>query len=214
MVHIYAFGSVCRGEVDASSDIDMLAIVHGRDSRFSPQDYSIYSYLRIEELWEQGNPFAWHLYLESKLIFSTDNIDYLRDLGEPSSYTSGLSDCEKFRKIFSTAKESIESSSFAEVFDLSSVFLGVRNFATCYSLHCSMNPDFSRNSARNIGEYSIPIDVSIYDLLERARILCTRGLGELLTPSEVSKAKLALEEIDSWMKELLSTIEGGKYERI
>jgi len=211
-VHIYAFGSVCRGEVDPSSDIDMLAIVNGRDSRFNPQDYSIYSYSRIEELWKQGNPFAWHLYLESKLIFSSDNIDYLQALGEPSPYNSGLSDCEKFREIFSTAKESIESSPFAEVFDLSSVFLGVRNFATCYSLHRNINPDFSRNSARNLGKYSVPVAVSIYDLLERARILCTRGLGELLTPDEVFKAKMVLDEVDSWMKELISKIESENYD--
>lgn len=35
-MHIYAFGSICRGEVDASSDIDMLAIVNGHDARFRP----------------------------------------------------------------------------------------------------------------------------------------------------------------------------------
>lgn len=43
-MHIYAFGSICRGEVDSFSDIDMLAIVSGRDERFNPRDYSIYSY--------------------------------------------------------------------------------------------------------------------------------------------------------------------------
>ena len=214
-MHIYAFGSICRGEVDVSSDIDMLTIVNGYDARFfNPSDYSIYSYARIRVLWEQGNPFAWHLFLESRLVYSPDDIDYLRSVGEPRTYRSGLADCEKFREIFLSAKESICSSALTEIFDLSSVFLGVRNFATCYSLHCNTKPDFSRNSALNLGEQSIPIDDYTYGLFERARVLCTRGVDELLSPSEVDKAKMALGEIDSWMVEILSTIKSGVYERI
>jgi hypothetical protein len=213
-VHIYAFGSVCRGEVDTSSDIDMLAIVDGYDSRFNPSDYSVYSYERIHELWEQGNPFAWHLFLESKLVYSQDDIDYLRSIGEPRTYKSGIADCEKFREIFLSAKESIDSSALTEMFDLSSVFLAVRNFSTCYSLHGDITPDFSRNSARSLSAHSIPIDDSTYSLFERARVLCTRGLGEILSPAEIDKAKITLDEIDSWMITILSTIKSGIYERV
>ena len=63
----------------------MLAIVNGYDSRFNLSDYSVYSYERIHDLWEQGNPFAWHLFLESKLVYSQDNVDYLQSISEPSS---------------------------------------------------------------------------------------------------------------------------------
>jgi hypothetical protein len=213
-VHIYAFGSICRGEVDASSDIDMLAIVNGQDARFNPSEYSIYSYARIRELWKQGNPFAWHLFLESRLVYSSDNVDYLHSIGEPSIYNSGIADCEKFREIFLSAKESICSSALTEIFDLSSVFLGVRNFATCYSLHCNTVPDFSRNSAQNLGPHSIPVDGPVYSLFERSRVLCTRGVGELLSPSEIGKAKMALDEIDSWMVKILNIIKSGSYERV
>ena len=213
-MHIYAFGSVCRGEVDVSSDIDMLAIVNGRDTRFNPSDYSIYSYARILELWKQGNPFSWHLYLESKLVYSSDDLDYLRGIGKPNSYKDGHSDCNKFYEIFLSAKKSIEESNLTETFDLSSVFLGIRNFATCYSLHTGMKPDFSRNSARHLGCNSIPIDGSIYDMLERARVLCTRGLGELLTPVEINKAKMALGEIGTWMLGIIKTLEYKNYERV
>jgi len=213
-VHIYAFGSVCRGEVDASSDIDMLAIVNGYDSRFNPSDYSVYSYERIHELWEQGNPFAWHLFLESKLVYSQNDVNYLQSIGEPSTYKSGIVDCEKFREIFLSAKESIDSSALTEIFDLSSVFLAVRNFATCYSLHSDITPNFSRNSALSLSARSIPIDDSTYSLFERARVLCTRGLGEILTPSEIDRAKITLGDIDSWMIKILSTIKSGTYERV
>ncbi len=213
-MHIYAFGSVCRGEVDLSSDIDMLALVNGHDDRFNPKDYSIYSYLRIGELWKQGNPFAWHLFLESKLIYSSDGSDYLRNIGEPSAYKSGIADCEKFYKIFLFAKNSIERSDLTEIFDLASVFLAIRNFATCYSLHIDVAPDFSRNSARNIGIHSIPIDNSTYELFERARVLFVRGVGELLNSHEISKAKIALNKIEFWMINKIKTIKNDGYERI
>lgn len=207
-MHLYAFGSICRGEVDHSSDIDMLAIVDGHDTRFNPSDYSIYSYERLKELWEQGNPFAWHLFLESKLVYSHDSIDYIQSIGQPSIYKSGVADCEKFHEIFLSAKESINSSDLTEIFDLSSVFLAIRNFATCYSLRSNVNPDFSRNSACNLEHHSIPIDSSTYSLFERSRVLCTRGLGEILSRSEIDKSKNSLDKIDSWMIELLKTMKG------
>lgn len=211
-MHIYAFGSVCRGEIDVSSDIDMLAIVDGLDARFDSNDYSIYSYARLIELWQEGNSFAWHLYLEAILVHSSDNTDYLRGLGEPNKYKKGASDCKKFHEIFLCAKKSIEESSLTEIFDLSSVFLAIRNFATCYSLHSSAKPIFSRNSALCLGSDSLDINQDVYDIFERARILCTRGLGEILSHDEICKAKLSLEEIGSWMKINLATIEYKNYE--
>ena len=211
-MHIYAFGSVCRGEIDVASDIDMLAIVNGHDARFKLSDYSIYSYVRIKEIWEQGNPFAWHLFLESKLVYSEDSTDYLRLIGKPNIYSSGITDCIKFHEIFLSAKNSLEKTDLTEIFDLSSVFLGVRNFATCYSLSRGVKPDFSRNSAKNLGLESVPIDNSIYRLLERSRVLCTRGIGDLLTPQEIADAKLALGTIDCWMKNIICNMKSDIYE--
>ncbi|WP_413739604.1 nucleotidyltransferase [Sodalis sp. RH14] len=210
-MHIYAFGSICRGEVDSFSDVDMLAIVSGRDERFNPKDYSIYSYERINELWKEGNPFAWHLFLESMLIYSPDRIDYLRSLGKPSNYNSGLADCKKFLEIFISAKNSIETSVLTEIFDLSSIFLSIRNFATCFSLDCDVRPDFSRNSARNLGIHSIPVCDLTYQLLERARVLCTRGTGEILNADDIKKVKSQLDLIECWMREKIKMI-GDKNE--
>ncbi|HHE9539890.1 TPA: nucleotidyltransferase domain-containing protein [Haemophilus influenzae] len=62
-MHIYVFGSLCRGELDNKSDIDILII---SDEKFGSEynKYSVYSYEKIRELWLDGNPFAWHLYLD------------------------------------------------------------------------------------------------------------------------------------------------------
>lgn len=212
VMHIYAFGSVCRGEIDLSSDIDLLAVVEGIESRLDPNDYSIYSYSRIEELWKQGNPFAWHLALESKLIFSSDNIDFIYELGKPSDYVSGVDDCKKFQRVFLSACSSLEESELSVIFDFSSIFLGIRNFATCYSLAMIDTPSFSRNSAFKLGVNSLCIEKEAYSLLEKCRILCTRGKGELLTQKEILKVKGSLSKIDEWMTSLNEKIKVGNYE--
>ena len=57
-----------------------------------------------------------------------------------------------------------------------------------------------------MGNQSIPIDDSIYNLFERARLLCTRGVGELLNNIEIEKAKQELSKIENWMNEILSML--------
>ena len=46
-VHIYAFGSVCRGEIDFGSDVDLLACVSNSDCAIDPRKYSIYRHERL-----------------------------------------------------------------------------------------------------------------------------------------------------------------------
>lgn len=202
-MHIYAFGSVCRGDIDIGSDVDMLVISNGKLDHINPLDYSIYSYERISELWEQGNPFAWHLHLESKLVFSQDSSNYLLDLGSPKAYSEGESDCRKFYEIFKSAFYSINESRLSQVFDLSTVFLAMRNFASCYSLAYLERPDFSRRSCLNLGHLSIPINKEVFAILESSRILCTRGVGNSPTESQVNQAIESFPQIEFWMKSLM-----------
>ncbi len=185
-MHIYAFGSVCRGDVRQGSDIDLLALVDGYDSRFDPDVFSVYSYGRLVDLWREGNPFAWHLFLESTLLFASDGSDFLNSLNSPSDYTGCLRDCEKFYGVFCEAYDSIASQSASKVFELSTVFLSIRNIATCFSLGTTDNPDFSRNSARHLGSNSLPLADSPFAILERARILSTRGKGQSITGKEIA----------------------------
>lgn len=205
-MHIYAFGSVCRGDILPNSDVDLLAIVGGYDSRFSPDDYSIYSYDRIEEIWQEGNPFAWHLASESRLIYSSDEEDFLRSLGKPRPYRNATRDCQKFYSLFKRAKESIETTTETQTFELSIIFLAIRNFATCFSLGYSPQADFSRRAALRIGAHSLDIDKNAFDILERSRILSTRGTGNLLTAQEVTIAAGQFPKIERWMSRLISEV--------
>lgn len=211
-MHIYAFGSVCRGDVLPNSDIDLLAITDGYDPRFDSDSYSIYSYKRVAELWEEGNPFAWHLAIESKMLFASDQNDYLKSLGNPAPYKNCVSDCEKFYALFRDARSSIVASSASRIFDLSTIFLSIRNIASCFSLGVTTQPTFARNSAIKLEAYSLKVSSGVYQILESARMLCTRGHGNNLSTPEVNNTIFEFDEIDRWMDSL---VKGAKaHERI
>jgi hypothetical protein len=205
-VHIYAFGSICRGEISFGSDVDLLAVVSGYSLELKPEIFSIYSYKRLEELWKEGNPFAWHLALESKLLFSADGSDAIKSMGKPARYERCAEDCEKFLSLFKDSYHSIRSDTASTVFDLGTAFLSIRNFATCFSLGILGKPDFSRHSALRLGERKIRISTDSYRVMERARILCTRGNGSVLTRSEISAAIDQLDGVQFWMENLMMEV--------
>ncbi|CAM3053047.1 nucleotidyltransferase domain-containing protein [Pseudomonas plecoglossicida] len=201
-MHIYAFGSVCRGEIDKGSDVDLLACVDGPAPHIDTEKYSVYQYERLESLWEEGNPFAWHLHLESKLLFASDGTDYLGGLGSPAAYTQGDEDCEKFRVLFERSLEAVSQSSNSATFHLSCIFLAVRNFATCHSLSLG-KPIFSRRSPLLISP-SLDVGSEVFSILTRARLLSTRGYGEPIMPNEVEAAIKAVSIVPRWMQALRS----------
>jgi hypothetical protein len=210
--HIYAFGSVCRGEISQGSDVDILALVSSRYGRFDPDTYSIYSYERIGALWDGGNPFAWHLALESRLLYASDKTDHLKQLGEPKPYRKCAEDCRKFRNLYLSGIAAVKAGEGSAIFDLSMIFLSIRNIATCYSLGVTGTPTFSRRSALQLGSASVPLSEKCYRILERARILCTRGYGMGLTEDDITFAVHMLEPVEKWMTYL---VEGAQcHERV
>lgn len=205
-MHIYMFGSICRGDVELDSDIDMLAIVSKHNSKLSKDKFSIYSYKRIHSLWQEGSPFAWHLYFESKLIYSPNGSDYISKLGIPKRYEKCLADCFKFYTIFKHAKTSLETSTSSIIFDFSSIFLCIRNIATCFSIYKFERGTFSRNSALNLQEFSIAIPDKIYKTLLFSRLISTRGITHEISPVEIVEAKAHLNDIEHWMNVILNNI--------
>lgn len=205
-MHIYAFGSICRGDISIDSDVDLLALVKGRDARLDQEKFSIYSYVRMRELWKSGNAFAWHLFLESRLIYSADGSDYLKGLGSPSIYSQVKADCSRFRDIFKASFESVQMCSPSLVFELSTIFLALRNIATCYSLARTNSPTFGRDSARRLGSRSLDIDNTVYDLLMQARLLSTRGSGESFNDIDVSVVMPELARCRIWVDEICQEV--------
>jgi len=201
--HLYAFGSICRGEIDEFSDVDLLACVQTQEQArlIDCRRFSVYTHDRVRALWTEGNPFAWHLHLESKLMFTSDDRDFLQELGVPRRYSKADEDCTKFMRLFEESVGSLRSASDSQVFHLSCIFLATRNFATCYSFTRG-RPVFSRLSPLRIAT-PVPVASIVFDVLVRARVLSTRGLGAALTPIEVSIASQACSAIQEWMQSLL-----------
>ena len=202
LFHIYAFGSICRGEIEPSSDIDLLAITSVGSNQLSRNKFSIYSHMKIKEIWLHGNPFAWHLYKEAKLVYSSNEIDFIEKLGQPRKYTNSRNDCEKFLRIFRDSHSSLNENQSSVVFDLSAAFLGIRNFATCYLLGLG-HFDFSRRVALNLMEDLSTAELNAYEILERARLLCTRGHGNALSATEIQVTAATLPSFDRRMVALL-----------
>jgi nucleotidyltransferase-like protein len=211
-MHIYVFGSLCRGEISDGSDVDILAVVADYDPRLNPEEFSIYSYARLSELWREGNPFAWHLHLEARLIYASDSVDFLRSLGPPAGYSSCLRDCEKFLGVFTDARDAIAAGTKSVTFELSTIFLAIRNIATCFSLGVTAMPVFARHAAQRLGANSLDIPPGRYAILERARILSTRGKGETISVDEVALVLDSLDTIMEWMNRLVQ--QARHYERI
>lgn len=199
-MHIYAFGSVCRGEIDLGSDVDILACVDEDEPTVDAQQFSVYTYDKLRALWNVGNPFVWHLHLESKLVFSSDGQDFLADLGVPATYSEVIADLAKFTELFEGASSALVSEQTNAVFNVSCIFLAVRNAAMCYSIY-SGKPEFSRYSALNI-EPALPVSNDLYKILVRARLLSSRGYGTLISKQEIATVVSAVEVIRAWLAHL------------
>ena len=123
-----------------------------------------------------------------------------------------VNDCERFFSLFREAHSSVTANKLSAVFDLSTVFLSVRNFATCFSLGVTDQPDFSRHSALRLENRSLQLPEDSYQILERARILCTRGHGDTIESMESDRAIRNLGGVHEWMTSLLDEVKA--YERI
>jgi len=202
-MHIYAYGSVCRGDVLPTSDVDLLALVDDADVRLDPAVFSIYRYSQLKREWCEGNPFSWHLALESRLVFSEDRTDFIAKLGRPSEYRNWQSDSQKFREIYGVAKDALATRCDTTTFELSTLYLAIRNFAICFSLHAGSRPVFSRRSFEQLGVDSLDIDSSATRIMEDARILSTRGVGSEASDDDVAHVLSQLPKVDRWMSDLV-----------
>src|SRR4051812_27000291 len=97
---IYIFGSIIRGEVSTTSDVDVLVIPLGPQRREAyPDTWSVYSVEIVKSYHELGRLMAWHLYLESKCVYSPTKDNLISRLGPPASYTTYREDIDELEAI-------------------------------------------------------------------------------------------------------------------
>lgn len=205
-MYIYIFGSLVRGELDEFSDVDLILISDESSLNVDTNKYSIYSTLRVKELFAEGNPFAWHLYYESVLVFSKD-VDFIKSIGKPNKYNNCKNDLIKFKNLFDESIFSIKENELSLIFDLAMIFLSIRNFATCYSLDKYDQPIFSRNSFEKLFDFPLLIEPEIKSMLMMARMSSTRGINIDIKEESLNKLFSDLERIKSWFNEILAEYE-------
>ena len=214
------FGSRARGDNDSGSDIDVLVIYESTPLATDREnilaqikavvgqavDVAEYSSSRVHHFFLSGDLFAWHLFQESKKLFSPSS-DFIDQLGKPTPYVSARNDISAFTDLLETIPENMEKHPENSVFEAGLLYLATRNIAMSLSWHSAGKVDFSRHAAVNISENNglpFPITRAKYDELISCRHASQRGaVIPVLSSSELSvvAAKLVI-----WSRKIYSLV--------
>ncbi len=186
---LYIFGSRSRAEPNASSDTDILVLVHSsqdfvRESVIFPTcakdaestiDLTYYSESRIREMHAAGHLFVWHLYLEAKLM--SGSYDVLQELGQPNDYISFEEDVLPLAELLESSIEEIDKHPGNIAYEAGLAFVCARNIAMSASYYTEQGLTFSPYAPflRDWGRKEFPISRQRYDELRLARLSTTRG---------------------------------------
>lgn len=173
---IYIFGSTVRGEVEKDSDIDVLVIPSSETERESfPNSWSVYSQNTIRNYFEQGRLFAWHLYLEAKCVYSSEENSFMANLGTPKSYITFDEDIANLEILLEEALVELQKNSPNLIYELGIIYTALRDIAMVASSRLLKKPNFSRNSPYKL-PITFPIPMDIYQGMMQARLISTRDM--------------------------------------
>lgn len=172
---IYVFGSICRGESTPTSDVDVLAIPFEPSESTFPQSWSVYSPQLLSQYFKDGRLFAWHLYLESKCIFSQRAEPFLSTLGCPAQYSSMLNDIEDLEELLNEAMGELAAGTESVVYELGIVYTALRDLAMAASWSLLGSPCFSADAPFRL-PIAPPLPRAAYHQIMLARHASTRGI--------------------------------------
>jgi hypothetical protein len=208
MTHeIYIFGSMTRGDVSPSSDVDVLVIQEIPDQIAFPPSWSVYSKKTIETYFSTGRLFAWHLHLEAVRVYPRSGLGFLAELGEPAPYTSLATDLEDLRLLLQDALLELRNSSPSPVYELGLAYTAIRDIAMAASWQLMARPSFSRYVPYEI-PIRCPLPLDVYEVAMRSRHASTRGSVEpkdYEIAAECIKAVPILEWVESIRSEICPT---------
>ena len=161
IVGAYLFGSVARGDHDDSSDIDVLAVYREAPDRSQREEFhelvrtelgtnvaiAEYSEQRLEEMFEQGHLFSWHLFQEAKPLKNAGLSPAVMPLfGQPAPYKAGLIDAKRFIHLLLSIQKQLASSPGSLIHEAGLTYLAWRNIAMSMSAENLSKIDFTRQS--------------------------------------------------------------------
>lgn len=174
---IYIFGSLVRGEASPTSDVDVLVIQDNPTPEIFPKSWSVYSKKTIEDYYQAGRLFAWHLHLEAVEVFPRQGNGFLSILGAPSAYTKIAEDISDLKFLLREALSEISRGSESPVFELGIVYTAIRDIAMAVSWYLLPRPTFGRYAPYEL-PIGCPIPREVYDIAMSARHASTRGFAE------------------------------------
>jgi len=202
---IYIFGSVVRGEVEITSDVDILVVPFEEEQRERfPKEWSVYSTKIINEYFSCGRLFAWHLFLESKCIHSHNGTPYLETLGEPSSYLTALRDIDELEELLRQSLAEIRSGTNSLIYELGITYTAIRDIAMSASWALMKRPCFSRNAPFML-PLPCPLSSAAYNGSMLARHSSTRGVDPVIDTIKISQ-ELLRAPIIPWIQSLRKAI--------
>lgn len=215
LIGIYIFGSVGRGQQDALSDLDLLAIVKngaGKISELSvvshvPEAFrglkpsiSWYGGDRLSEMFRNGELFAWHLHRETLPLYDPNS--FLKSLGQPAEYRDAAVDTRSFQKVLKGIPSQISANEYNAVYEAGLIYVCLRNIAMAASWSLCDFPDFTRYSPFKLKRIrQCPISREEFDLTMTCRMAGQRGK---VPPAHVDR-ELVLDiyqRLDPWIEQL------------
>jgi hypothetical protein len=174
---IYVFGSITRGEVSSSSDVDVLVIQDCAEPHCFPPSWSVYSKRTIEDYFAAGRLFAWHLYLEAVQVYPRSGPGFLAGLGKPAPYCSMAADLADLRLLLVESMLELENNSPSPIYELGLAYTAIRDIAMAASWVMLDTPSFSRYAPYQL-PIRCPLPLLTYEIAMRARHASTRGTAE------------------------------------
>lgn len=204
MHDLYIFGSVVRGEVSRTSDVDVLVIPMDNEPSEYPNTWSVYSPALIESYFVSGRLFAWHLHLEAKCIYSANSTPYLCSLGAPAPYSSAGKDIDELEGLLLDCLREIQNQTINVIYELGVAYTAIRDIAMAASWALLERPCFSRDAPFLLPK-PCPLSPHAYRGAMLARHSSTRG-GDHDIEIEYVARELMAAPILSWVRDIRSAV--------
>lgn len=172
---IFIFGSVVRGEVSGTSDIDVLVIPTNETAPSAyPPNWSVYQRETIAAYFHEGRLFAWHLHLESRCVYSAGPSNWLQSLGRPAPYVRAREDIASLSCLLSDSLAQLSEGSDSAIYEVGICYTALRDIAMAASWRALGAPSFSRYAPFRLPT-PLPLDPEVYENAMLARHFATRG---------------------------------------
>lgn len=202
MAEFYVFGSVCRGEPDRGSDVDILVVEDNAARRAQlPRHWSVYSRRRLRALYSRGTLFAWHLHLEAVQLWPQGSPGFLKRIDPPRKYTGAAREASGLLKIMQSACDELRRGTKSPVYEFGLLALAARDLAMAAAPSLDGRFNFSRHAPLQ-GDTAFPLSKRAFDYLLACRRASTRETDFTRNPKIEAQICRKLPALEAWATNL------------